>query len=141
MFYLLIDTCVWLDLAKNYRQQSLLEVLEELIERGDVKLLLPQTICEEFVRSKARVVEEGGRSLSGVLKQVQGIVEKFGDEEAKQATLEQLREVNHRIPILGDKAVEAIAHIEWLFDPSETAEISDAIKLKAAQRAVERKVT
>ena len=31
MFKILIDTCVWLDLAKDYKQQPMLTALEELI--------------------------------------------------------------------------------------------------------------
>ena len=139
LFHLLVDTCVWLDLAKNHRQQALLGVLEELIQEGRLKLLLPRIVCDEFSRNRTRVVEESGRSLSGVLRQVQEMVEKFGDEEAKQVTLEQLREVNYRIPILGGKAVESISRIERLFALSDVIESSDNAKLQAAQRALENK--
>jgi hypothetical protein len=31
LFRILIDTCVWLDLAKDYQQQALLGVLDELV--------------------------------------------------------------------------------------------------------------
>jgi len=34
LFHLLVDTCVWLDLAKDHQQESLLSVLEELIKQG-----------------------------------------------------------------------------------------------------------
>jgi hypothetical protein len=32
MFKLLIDTCVWLDLAKDHQQRALLGALEELVK-------------------------------------------------------------------------------------------------------------
>jgi len=32
-FNLLIDTCVWLDVAKDYQQQAVLAALEELIQQ------------------------------------------------------------------------------------------------------------
>jgi hypothetical protein len=35
-FHILIDTCVWLDVAKDYQQQAILAALEELIRHGDV---------------------------------------------------------------------------------------------------------
>jgi hypothetical protein len=38
---LLIDTCVWLDVAKDYQQQSTLAALEELIRLGDIAVILP----------------------------------------------------------------------------------------------------
>jgi hypothetical protein len=36
MFRILIDTCVWLDLAKDYQQQSLLGVLEEFVRQKQI---------------------------------------------------------------------------------------------------------
>jgi PIN domain len=87
LFRLLIDSCVWLDLAKDYHQQPILTALEELIRRGELELILPRTIIEEFARNKARVVEESGRSLSSTLKRVKEAVDKFGDPRKKSAVL------------------------------------------------------
>lgn len=42
-FNLLIDTCVWLDLAKDHQQQSILTALEDLIRQGDIALILTTT--------------------------------------------------------------------------------------------------
>ena len=53
MFKILIDTCVWLDLAKDYQQQPTLTALEELIRMGDIELILPRTVLDEFAAIKA----------------------------------------------------------------------------------------
>lgn len=58
MFKILIDTCVWLDLAKDYQQQPILTALEELIHMEEIELILPRTVLDEFARNKGRVVEE-----------------------------------------------------------------------------------
>jgi len=79
MFKILIDTCVWLDLAKDYQQQPILTALEELIRQGEIELNLPRTVLDEFARNKARVIEESSRSLSGTLKRAKEAVEKFGE--------------------------------------------------------------
>jgi hypothetical protein len=52
LFKILIDTCVWLDLAKDYQQQPILTALEELIRMGDIELILPRTV-------KGNVVQRG----------------------------------------------------------------------------------
>lgn len=39
MFRMLIDTCVWLDLAKDQKQVSVLGVVEEMVKRGCSRLL------------------------------------------------------------------------------------------------------
>src|SRR5438874_1549351 len=78
-FSILIDTCVWLDLAKDYQQQAILAALEELIRHGKVELILPRTVIDEF-----------GRSFSSTLKRVKGAVEKFGDPRRKPIVLKLL---------------------------------------------------
>jgi hypothetical protein len=139
MFKLLIDTCVWLDLAKDSQQQPLLSVLEELIRQDEVSLILPRTVIDEFARNKARIAEESCRSLSGVLKRVKDAVDKFGEGKGKQITLDQLNDVDHKIPVLGEAAIESIGRIEKLFKSSPIIELSDDIKLRAAQRAIDEK--
>ena len=63
----LADTCVWLDIAKDYRQKTLLSALEELVRIGDVELIVPQVVRDEFTRNKARIAEESARGLSSVI--------------------------------------------------------------------------
>jgi hypothetical protein len=53
--------------------------------------------------------------------------------------LRQLNDVDHRLPTLGEVAVEAVARIEKLFSRTVIVEISDAIKLRAAQRAMDKR--
>ena len=137
-FHLLIDTCVWLDVAKDYQQQAILSALEELIRHGDVALILPRTVVDEFARNKARIIEESSRSLSSTLKRVKEAVEKFGDPRKKSAVLRELNEVDHRLPTLGEAAVETVGRIEKLFAATPVIEISDAVKLGAAQRAIDK---
>jgi|SRR5271156_4044160 len=80
MFKILIDTCVWLDLAKDYQWQGVIGVLEALVREKQVSIILPRTVVDEFTRNKARVAEEGGRSLSTVLKRAKEVVHKLGAE-------------------------------------------------------------
>src|SRR6266851_5965789 len=104
-FNILIDTCVWLDVAKDYQQQAILAALEELIRQGEIELILPRTVVDEFARNKARVIEESSRSLSGTLKRTKEAVEKFGDPRKKRTVLHELDDVGHRLPILGEAAI------------------------------------
>jgi hypothetical protein len=138
-FNLLIDTCVWLDLAKDYQQRAILAALEELIRQGSTALILPLTVVDEFARNKARVIEESSRSLSSTLKRVKEAVEKFGDPRKKNAVLRQLNDVDHRLPTLGEAAADTVGRIEKLFTHTPVIEISDAVKLRAAQRAIDKR--
>ncbi len=137
MFRILIDTCVWLDLAKDYRQRALLGALEELIRHGEVSLIVPHVVVDEVSRNKARIIEESNRSLSGSLKRVKEAVDKYGDQRGKRAALRLLNDVDHRLPTLGEAAAESIARVEELFKAATIIETSDDVKLRAAQRAID----
>ena len=48
MFRMLIDTCVWLDLAKDPKQVPVLGVVEEMVRLGMVTLIVPRVGLDEF---------------------------------------------------------------------------------------------
>lgn len=139
MFKILIDTCVWLDLAKDSEQQPLLVILDELIERKEVSLLVPETIISEFDSNKERIIKESGKSLSQIFKRVKEAVDKFGDQKKKKAVLEQLNNIDHKIPTLGGFTTDSIIRIEGLLRKSEIISITDSIKLRASERAILKK--
>ena len=53
MFKMLIDTCVWLDLAKDPKQTPVLDVIEELLRREMLSLIVPP-------RSARRIQAQSG---------------------------------------------------------------------------------
>lgn len=138
MFRLLIDTCVWLDLAKDRQQEPLLAAVEELVKSQRIELVLPRTVLDEFARNKARIVRESTQSISATLKRAREVVDKFGAGRPKQTALAELNEIDHRLPTLGDAAVESVLRIEQLFQSAPVIEIDDQVKLHAAQRGIDK---
>jgi hypothetical protein len=53
---MLVDTCVWLDLAKDPSTLPLIGALEELVAGEDVVLVVTRTILDEFAQNKTRLV-------------------------------------------------------------------------------------
>lgn len=140
MFRMLIDTCVWLDLAKDQKQVSVLGVVEEMVKRGMLSLIVPRVILHEFRRNRERVAKESARSLSAHFRLVKEAVEKVaGDKRKTRVVLAHLDDVGHKIPILGGAAVGTLDRIEKLLTASPIIEPSEAVKLCAAQRALDRK--
>lgn len=135
MLHLLIDTSVWLDLAKDHRQQAALVCLEQLVEDGQAALIVPQVIVEEFERNKDRVTRESQQSLSALFRRVRDAVDRFGDDDAKPFLIDQLSEIDLRVST-SDGALGAVARIEALFARSVIEQTSDAAKLRAAERSL-----
>ena len=139
MLHLLVDTCVWLDMAKDYRHQPTLAALEQMIQACEVALVLPTQSVDEFTRNKDRIIRDGGKSLSSTFKRVKEAVPQFAKAEGREDTLATLDDVDCRITILGEAAHESIQRIEKLFSAASLVETNDAVKLRAAQRAVDRR--
>ena len=140
MFRILIDTCVWLDLAKDPKQAPVLGVVEEMVKLGVVELIVPRLVVEEFQRNRDRIAKESARSLSTHFKLVKEAIGKAGGDKKKmQVVLSHLDDVNHKIPIIGGEAVRTLERIEALFSASQIIETPESVRLRAAQRAIEKK--
>lgn len=136
MFRLLVDTCVWLDIVKDQQQQTTIGVLEELVRQGEISLIVPRIVLEEFARNKARVIQEGRRSLSGVLKRAKQAVEQLGNQDQRNLVLPQLNAIDFKLPSLGESAVASVGRVEKLLRGGEVIETSDAVKIRAVDRAI-----
>ncbi|HSY47749.1 MAG TPA: PIN domain-containing protein [Thermoanaerobaculia bacterium] len=140
MFRMLIDTCVWLDLAKDPKQTPVLGVVEELLRLDMVKLIVPRVVLDEFRRNRERIAKESAKSLSTHFRLVKEAVGKVGgDDKTMRAVLSHLDDVDHKIPIIGGEAVATLDRIEKLLTESTIIETSDPVRLRAAQRAIEKK--
>ena len=136
MLRVLVDTCVWLDLVKDYRQKPLLTALESMIREGEVSIVLPATVRDEFARNKERVIKESQQSLSSTFRRVKDAVRQFGREADRNTTLSLLSEVDHRMGTLGEAVNEMIGQVEGIFAGCAVIETSEAVKLRAADRAI-----
>ena len=85
--HLLIDTSVWLDLAKDYRQLPILDVLSAMSKADELALILPRIVVDEFERNKERVIAESKRSLSSHFKLVREAIVQFAPEAARQLSI------------------------------------------------------
>lgn len=140
MFNILIDTSVWLDFAQDEKQTPLLTVVEEMIDAGQINLLVPSIVVNEFRKNSPRVAKSSARSLATHFQLVKDAVRRYGgDQEKKEAVLSLLSDVDHRIPLIGGTAEGTLNRINALFDKATIIEPSDAAKLKAAERALSRK--
>ena len=138
MFNILVDTCVWLDLAKDLDQRPILAVLRELIDLGEARLILPQIVLDEFARNKDRIVSDSGRSMASHFKRVKDAIVKFGDPKTLNVAMLHLHEVDHKIPMLGTAINASIHEIEALFSSVDVTPLNDSVMARAAQRALQK---
>ena len=140
MFNVLIDSCVWLDLAHDPKQSSLLLVIENMTQSNSLRLLLPQLVVDEFKRNRTRVAQGSARSLKTHIAQVKEAVNRsHRDRRRKKALISRLDDLSHRAPILGGNAELVLARIEKLFASATVIETSNTAMLGAAERALQKR--
>lgn len=139
MVKLLIDTCVWLDIAKTTKGEKILDLLFEFLKKEEISLICPDIIVSEFDRNKGRIISDAGKSLSSHFKKVKEMVTTHGNEDLKEKVLSQLNDIDYKIPTLGENAFSSIQRIKELIEKSEKIPLTDKIKLRATQRAIDKK--
>lgn len=129
MFYLLVDTCVWLDIAKDGRQHAVVSVVEEMVREKLLTLLAPSILLEEFRRNRDRVERDSAKGLTSHFRLVREAVSRAGGNKRKIKTvLSHLDDVDHRIPLLGAAASGVLDRIDALLQAGRTLPATDAIK-------------
>ena len=140
MFNILIDTCVWLDLAKDTRQAPVIGVVEEMVKQKLVSLIVPRVVMDEFRRNRARIVTESTKSLASHFRLVKDAVGKIGgDKRRMRAVMSHLDDVNHKLPMVGGTVSNVLDQIEKLLTASPVIQSTDAVTLRAARRAVDKR--
>lgn len=137
---MLLDTSVWLDVAKDERQAPILAVIEEMVKQKLLALIVPRIVVDEFQRNRDRIAKDSAKGLSSHFKRVKEAIGRVGgDKRRVKAVLTHLDNVNHKLPILGGSAVASLDRIQALMKASAIVEASDAAKLLAAQRAIDKR--
>ncbi|HCY14606.1 MAG: hypothetical protein A2Z93_12655 [Curvibacter sp. GWA2_64_110] len=140
MFNVLLDTCVWLDLAQDRKLRPLVLVLENMVRRNMLRLVVPELVFNEFKRNRSRVAQTAARSLKGHFQQVREALTRLpGDTRRKNSLLKQLDDANHKVPIVGGQVEGVLDRLEKLLTEAKHLQPSAAAKVRAADRALHRK--
>jgi hypothetical protein len=139
MFKMLVDTCVWLDFAKDQKQRPVLDAVEEMVSRGMLVLMVPRIVLYEFGRNRDRILKESVKSLSTHIRIVKEAVGKVGGDQKKtRIVLSHLNDVSHKGPMVGGTAGNTLDRIGKLLRASESVEASEEVMVRAAQRAIKK---
>lgn len=136
---MLVDTCVWTDLAKDPTGQSLIRTLAESVRADDITLVVARTTLNELARNRDQLIEEIGRSISSIRGRAVRAPEKPKDPRSRRTANTNLDEIDHRFVNLTEQAAETVEFIEALLAAGELRETTDAIKVRASQRGIEQR--
>jgi predicted nucleic acid-binding protein len=97
MLRMLVDTCVWLDMAKTPSQSKNLDILTNLRAEELVDIIVPQIVLDEFLRNRDRVIAEYAKSITTTLSRAKEIVVQQGSEKRTKALDKLFDQANSQI--------------------------------------------
>lgn len=136
---LMIDTCVWLDMAKSPSLKTLVLALKQLLDSNEINILITDIIKEEFQRNKERVIDISRKKISQEISNVKSLIDIASEDIDKSKILLGLDEIKHKLPSMTDTISEQ-ADLAWqVIENSTLVSISDEIKIASSNKAYEKK--
>lgn len=139
MYYLIIDTCVWIDLCKEFPKVS--AKLTDLVERGKVRLLLPQIVIDEWNRNKeSKIVAAKLQGIRTRRKHAKELLPLVLEDDAEEFA-RIVGQIQEREPEIGNQIQRDTEAIESLFDHASTIKppITQDVESRAVEFALEKK--
>lgn len=129
----MVDTSTWLDLAKRRDGQKWIVALRLLVHQGDLELLVPPVVLDEFRRNRERIETAMTSSVAQRFKLLQQDLMDYGGD-AQESALEFLRRLSHEVPLVGAMTTRNFDDIEHLLQQGTML----ALDHEAQQRVVSR---
>jgi hypothetical protein len=139
VLYLLADTSVWLDLAKNINGQKLIVTVRVLAHEGRMTLLVPQLVVDEFERNRERVEADMTRSVSAQLARARDAIEQHGQGDGRQAALKELDNLSHRLPLINQMATRNFEDVRDLLAKGRGLSPTPETYERVVERALEKR--
>lgn len=121
MLYLLVDTSTWLDLSKRRDGQRWIVALRVFVHQGEVELLVPSFVVDEFERNRARIEASMTVSVAQRFRLIRQDLDDYGGTDSEHA-LKIIEDLARHAPLIGAMA---------------TRNFDDVLELLRTGRAVE----
>lgn len=138
-YILMLDTCVWLDMAKNPSLQTLALTLKQLLDSNEINILITDIIKEEFQRNKERVIDASRKKISQEISNVKSLIDMASVGIDKSTIITGLDEIKHKLPSMTDKISEQADLVWKIIEDSTKINISNEIKIASSNKAYEKK--
>jgi hypothetical protein len=137
VLHLLADTSTCLDLAQRRDGQRWIVALRVLIHRGEVRLLVPTVVIEEFDRNEARVQAAITSSIASRFKQIRQDLVTYGSDDDAHA-VELIEDLGRHLPLVGAMTTRNFREIRELLAAGQTVEPSGAEMIRVVERGLKK---
>ena len=136
MLKLLVDTSVWLDLASRRDGQSWIVPLRVLESQGQLELLVPSLVIDEFERNRPRLEAGLTKGIIDRLNQLRRDLREYAGSQNEHAWLEETRQ---HIPLVNSTAPQNFSEIAGLLDKGTRIKPSESDFAGVVKRGLDKR--
>jgi hypothetical protein len=132
---LLIDTSVWLDIARRRDGQQIIVPIRVLFFQKKLDLLVPSIILKEFERNRPRAEAAATDSVRERFRLLKQDLKEYGDSEAQA----WIAEMAHQVPFVSAQALQNFSEISELLSHGKRLEPGAKEHGAVVEHALEKK--
>lgn len=133
----LVDTSTWLDLARLRDGQTWIVALCQLMQQGELELLVPEVLIHEFLRNRGRVEAAMSSGVSERFRNLRRDIVNYGGEDRDEA-LNWIDALAHHVPLIGAMTTRNFDDILDLLGGGRRIEPDDAMHGAVVRRGLEK---
>jgi len=133
MLHLLVDTSTWLDLSKRRDGRRWILALQELVRKGEVELIVPQVVIDEYERNRERIETSMTSSVTQRFKAIKQDIDDYGADADAAKVVDDLA---RRAPLIGAMTTRNFDDVLALLKSGRRLEPTDAEQLKVVARGL-----
>jgi len=137
VLHLLVDTSTWLDLAQRRNGQRWIVALRVLIHQGEIVLLVPPVVIEEFDRNEARVQASMTSSIASRFKQIRQDLVAYGSDDDAHA-VEVIEDLGRHLPLVGAMTTRNFKEIRELLVAGQRVEATETEMSRVVERGLKK---
>jgi len=138
VLHLLIDTSVWLDLAKRRDGQKWIVPLRVLRHQETLELLVPGLVVDEFGHNRGRIEAVMTASVAERFRLLRRDLSEYGGAD-REASIELLRGLGHQVPLISAMTTRNFDEIAELLYAGRRLVAGDDEHRRVVERALARR--
>lgn len=135
VLHLLVDTSTWLDLSKRRDGQRWIVALRVLAHQGEVELIVPSLVVDEYERNRERVQASMTASVAQRFKLIRQDLDDYGGTDTVSA-LKTIEDLARHAPLIGAMTTRNFDEVLELLRAGRTVEPTEEDRRAVVERGL-----